>query len=362
MSEHLDNILSQPDGFHPTGTPFFYTLFHLACTEDFDADYRRFQTSVVFCYVAALYLLCVLRGVSWVESVVIGILWTRVFYPYWIDLYFANVNGLQVFLMTVFLCLRARPTTALRAFASGALLAFMLFLKPTLLFCTAVGIYWIVRETPREIFLTTAGAVLMAAFALFLPGYVLGDSCEWSDWLRRMGSTLAHYEEMSGSLFNWTADAGHMSKAAVIVGSLAGMAVLFLFFWSRRAEFLARRSAFPYVRREEGLIFCLGAGVYILMSPLVWYYYFVLLAPLFIALMPGKNGGLWEHPPMVWGRRAALANCFGMLAYHPPMNLGAMPELVIPLLGAQLLVGLGIAEVVRTRWAERISRSRAPSA
>jgi Glycosyltransferase family 87 len=211
-------------------------------------------------------------GILWVVGVrdwrcyLVVFLWE----PVYSAIQTANVNLLIALGLALVWRYRDRPTVA--ALATGAIIALKPFLWPIAvwLLCT-------------RRFRTALASVVLAAFFVFAPwaaiGFAgLGDYPHLLSVLSRVeGHDAYTIQALLGGMVPW--------RAAGVVGIAVGVAAL---------AGAARIGA-----RDERRSFALGVAACLLLSPIVWMDYFVLLLVV-LGVLVGRFGPAWLLPLLFW--------------------------------------------------------------
>jgi hypothetical protein len=189
--------------------------------------------------------------------------------PTYLELQTANATVLLA--LGLALLWRLRNRTWLAAIVAGALIALKLFLWPVFA--------WLVL-TRR--FRTTAGGAVAAAVLFLVPwvGIGLAELTRYPHLL----SSLDRMERRDSYTVAALLSDGLSWRTASLIGTAVGVGLLA---WAARA------------RRDERLCFVLTIAAALVLSPIVWMHYFILLFVV-LGLYTPRFGWTWALPLLLW--------------------------------------------------------------
>ncbi len=348
-SAHELRCIKARRNLRPAGTPMLYATIKFFSTGNYDTDYRNFRFLSAAAFLAGLLFLCRLRGLSVVETAALLVALTFFSLPYRIETRSANVNQLQIGALALLLALRKRPMSDAREALSGLLLALLILFKPNLyLAAVALGFHWLFHGTPRAWAFQSMGVAGALAMAFLLPLALFGSACTWPHWVDgyRQIASRPYYVNTSFPAFLFPSDKWTGSRVITLIAFAIPMFVV-----------LSPRLRWPENdrrdRREEALALGMGICGYLLSAALVHGHYFVLLAPLFVMLLPTANDRMSHgkaHGP--WVRRALMVLALALVANPFLLRYGLTPRRTHSLgtyAGCFLLYILSIKDLARLR-------------
>lgn len=167
---------------------------------------------------------------------------------------------------------RYRSRAGVVALVTGVLVALKLFLWPLLLWLVATRRYR-----------AAGGGVVAGVFFLFAPWAAIG-FVGLSQYPHLL-STVSRLQRLDGYTIAAVLQPGLGWDVAYLLGVTAGLAVL--------------ASAVVSARRDDRKGFALAIAAILLLSPLVWSHYFVVL-PVVIGIFAPRFGPIWAAPLLFW--------------------------------------------------------------
>lgn len=309
--------------FEPISTPFLYAVFALASTGDFDLDYARFRLVSLAGYLATVFGLALVVGFRPWAGFLAVVFFTAAYWPFYTDSGFANVSQLQVGLVGLYLAIRRRDGTV-ADLASGAVLGFILYFKPTVTFCAALLVLdRVIERRWGRLARQALGLGAMTALAGLLPWWLFGGACTWPEWQRGAPDIFLTGRYLAGGFL------GRMfGPLPLWVHSIFSFGVLVAV-----STFLIRHLRGPGKPPPQGdtelLLVALGLALFVLTAPVAHSHYFLLAVPLaLLAIAPGQPLGrrlagigaillpalhpLWKSLGLVTGRNQSLASFLGV--------------------------------------------------
>ncbi|MGD2129252.1 MAG: glycosyltransferase family 87 protein [Lysobacterales bacterium] len=275
-----------------TATPFMYWTVNLLSTGDYERDLRIWHALSLLCLVASVVLVGRLVGLT--GTTILAILLPVLVWmlPVQSDLRVGNVNCVQLGLLSVALLLQSRDRNSVFALAAGAMVSVTVLFKPNLapiavLLCG----YWLLGGHYGRLVLGLVGMALGALFALGVSSVFFGGISGWTHWLSSMGGFSDWNMPAGAGNFHALSliglDPGPLGRAltALLLCILALVAMGVRSWTARRHSSATRgwRSAFgPPSAVDYGLVLGVACVIQMLVSPLVWLHYYVLILPLFV--------------------------------------------------------------------------------
>lgn len=314
-------------------TPFFYTLFALASPRDYDTAYNLFHLLSLLSLVFSVACLGRLLGTSAEFSLALFVLVSLWFSPLLSDVHVANVNQIQLALLSGFLWIRRKRGRLWRELCGGFLLGLGLAFKPNLVLVAVVlGIAWVLQGRQRELIATGAALAggLLAAFAV--ASVFFGSLGCWAQWFAAVGA-------MPKAII--PVDRGNYAISIPLSAGL-GFDVSWLLLSALLAATMVALWRGRKLGAESELLADVGAVaagclVYLLSAPLVWLHYYLLALPALIFVLRRQAGSR----PML--RELLAAAALALISLEPLLSVVRFPQdprLVLLALGTLLLFGL----------------------
>jgi hypothetical protein len=252
-------------GFH-TDNPFLYPPLVAYLTAPFAAlPAAAVEALVIALTLASVVGTLLLVGVRDWRCFMIVFLWS----PTYLELQTANMTVLLA--LGLALLWRLRNRTWFAATVAGTLVALKLFLWPVFV--------WLVL-TRR--FRTAVGGSAAAAVLFLVPWVGIGVA-ELTRYPHLL-SSLDRMERRNSYTVAALLSDGLSWRAASLVGTAVGLGLLA---WAARA------------RRDERLCFVLTIAAALVLSPIVWMHYFILLFVV-LGLYTPRFGWTWALPLLLW--------------------------------------------------------------
>ncbi|HZZ93325.1 MAG TPA: glycosyltransferase 87 family protein [Usitatibacter sp.] len=274
-------------GFEPTGTPLYYAALSLL-PADFDTAHAVMTVLQFAALGAAILILARLRGWGWLPALCLAALAWCTFNPFTQDVKFANAASVQTACVAALVALAQRQRLERSALLDrsylAALVMLVLFKPNAALIAAALAASYHVTRGSRRFLEGALVACVAALVAVALSSWRFHDPSIWLDWYRYTqganGGTLL-YSAADGnlSLVKMLSErgmslgvAGYSMLAAVVFGLLAAAGVTAMGRAPGRLVPGARA-----VLADPWLVASAGVLATLLVSPLVWPHYFVLL-------------------------------------------------------------------------------------
>jgi len=273
-------------------TPFLYGLVHLISTGNFENDYEHFRLLSLAMYFGSIIILCHLLGNSIPLTLVLSVFFTSFFWPFKYDLQFANVNGIQVGFLTLFIWIRSKKDNFFWNLTGGFLLGLSIALKPNVICSPALLLaFWLISRQFKLSLHESMGILCGMAIAVILPLAQFGGSCGWSQWLKAFPSNEFLDSYAGKNFLSFFFNALNSKFLGIIEIILCIIPAIFL--WKRRKRYLRiNGSTFKdnICLTTERLLIGLGILIYLISGPLILGHYFLLLTiPILILSGPIKE-------------------------------------------------------------------------
>jgi hypothetical protein len=287
-----------------TGSPLLYSFFGLTGSGEYDRDLSRYKIFSLIAGAGSCLVLCHLFGYSRVRSLVAVILVLLVYEPFYSDMRVANVNRLQLLVLSLFLWNQSRSASTARDLVGGFLLGFLVFFKPNLVIAVgAAGLCWLFDRKLRTLRDQLLGSALFVILAGGVSVGMFGRIGVWRDWYRYVGTL------QQGRI---SVEMGNLAPAAVLtelfdvkpallltlaVVAATGAALFFTRIRDRESVRPALRpgSLVDDLGRMDRAAVAMAAGclAFLLGAKLAWIHYYTAMLPaILIALRPLPKGAL----------------------------------------------------------------------
>jgi hypothetical protein len=285
--------------FKPTGSPFLYSTVNMLSTRHYESSLTIWNALSLFGFCAAILLFCRLLGYSRSASLVIFvpcIFWLDAFES---DIRVANINSIQLGLLALVYYLLSRDDKSVSLVLAGALVAMLAFLKLNLAPISLLLLgAWLIRGQRKKFLIGLAGMSVGAIFAIGSSSLFFGGVDIWFEWLGQLFNLAERDVSENGGNMNALKTVGlsmGIQGKIVLAMGICALTLVFLW-WGRNAPGQAREPS-PQARREREQIeyaqlIGMGCLVFMIVSPLVWLHYYVLILPmLIVSLRP------WSRAP-----------------------------------------------------------------
>ncbi len=309
--------------FETYSTPFLYSVFGLFTSDDYDRDLYGYFALCLLGFVLSVSILC--RELEWgrVETMAALIVLTGAFEPLISDLRSANVNCLQLFMVSAFLWIHSLHGFKGRELAGGAVLGLAVMFKPNLAYVVLVLLAsWVIARQYRVVVLELVGMATAALFALAISSWRFGSAGIWLDWLGAIGSLPD--DIITTALGNFAISSVLYDLTGLDLRSLFAVLPLLLaslVLWRVRGQ---RSAAFSDDGEFETLpVVALGCMVMLISSKLAWLHYYVLAIPALLVVVRVRRAGAREH---LTGQRMLAAIAILCLSGAPLADLQLMGD------------------------------------
>lgn len=334
-------------------TPFFYVLFGLFSTGDYERDFLTFQGLSLALALVAAALLCRLLGFGWEGTGIAIALLSTPFDPFQAELTVGNVNRLQLALFVSIVWIASRAHGSRGWIGAGFVLGVWVALKPNTLFAAGLVGLGLLAERRWQAFLWQAlGGALGVVASVALSSAFFGSSSCWADWALALQHLLSDFDA--------PVQAGNFSlirllqettgwNGSLLLGALVGVGVAACVFLGIRRRPLAEGDRAARAERDTWLL-AIGCTAPLLFAQVGWLHYYLLTLPLFWFLIRPASA---TRAPRRSARLAAMASALliSTALFHASGSRDGRIAAASVLTGAAILLVLGLADPwsVRTR-------------
>jgi hypothetical protein len=279
-------------------TPFLYAVIGSLGTGDYERDFDAYLDLCLAALLLSILAVGFLLGYSLLECTLFATLVLVCSAPLGSELWWGNVNSLQLAGVALYLLSRRWPDLRAADAGGGFVLGLLVAFKPTLAALPfLLGIAWCLDRRWSALRWHGAGAVFGLLFAFAVGGRFLGSWAAWQDWLAvlptidRFTPVLGNYSLARMLSESWGGGVAvvQLVSALVLLATVAVAARLLFATRLRAPEDALLRSR----RSERDLgVAILGSGVSVVSLNLVWEHYYLLLIPLTLYAFRARGAGL----------------------------------------------------------------------
>ena len=260
--------------YSPTSTPFFYSLFAVFTTNDYDKDYERFRIFSLFSFVAGILIFGFILGFRGVGSMLLLLILTSQFLPFIRDVHNGNLNQVQLGALGLFFYCQRKGTLTWHLI-SGTLMGLLLFFKPNIVLGVAfLLLFWLIQRQKNQLILTSIGLLMGAILSLSISWIKLGSLEYWALWAGGFSKI-----SMTRTFFHLFSLGSPNIAFFILIGLVLALAFVFLIFTRGYPK------RFEIRTQNDILVFGLGLNLFLIVSPLIHLHYFILSLPLLIYLL-----------------------------------------------------------------------------
>lgn len=325
-------------------SPFFYAVFRIFSTGNYDADLRDYRLLMLAGLTLGIIIFCRLLNYSWAMIVMVLAILSVWFDPLASDLYVGNVNCIQFATLAVYLWTVTRRRWRHRDVVGGALLGLAIAFKPNLIFViVALAAHWFINGNWRRLWLHALGGIAGATLAIFFAAANFHDFRCWGEWLSAL-RTLSNDNVIPIKNGNFSPieiiyELLHVNLTLPLAAVFITLSIVLLWKQKSRASGKSENETVPY---SEVFAIAIGCMLTITATRLAWFHYYVLTVPAIIFLL--QPAGI---------RRPGISSIFRQLPFLLALVvLTPIPSLIVPLTmnqqgalaaGAVLLLFLSLA-------------------
>lgn len=288
-----------------TATPFLYWVTGVFATGDYENDLATWQMISLLLVVTTIIVLCRLLHYSLSTSLVILLPVLVWFIPLYSNLRVANVNGVQLGLISIILWLLHRQAHGRNLFFAGVLTGLLVMFKPNLApVALLFGGVWVVRQQSGKLLVSLSGMATGAAMAMLVSSMWLGSATAWLDWFNYIRQFVdGGPGERGGNYAIITQVIGNTSPLVQLIAAILLCALcLGMFWWGRRGVSAAEDDKSVTEREfiENTILIAMGCIIPLLSSTVVWLHYYLFTLPMIIiALRPWREPGPMKLIPIL---------------------------------------------------------------
>lgn len=288
-----------------TATPFLYWVTDVFATGDYENDLATWQMISLLLVVTTIIVLCRLLGYSVWTSLIILLPVLVWFIPLYSNLRVANVNGIQLGLISGILWLLHRKAHGRNLFFAGMLTGLLIMFKPNLApVALLFGGAWVVRRQPAKLLVSLSGMASGATMAVLVSSIWLGSATAWLDWFSYIRQFVDGGPGEKGG--NYAIITRVISDTGPLVQLIAAICLCLLclgiFWWGRRDISVAEDDKSVADREfiENTTLIAMGCIIPLLSSTVVWLHYYLFTLPMIIiALRPWREPGPMKVIPIL---------------------------------------------------------------
>lgn len=327
-------------------TPFFYALFGLLSTGEYERDFFLFQAVSIAFALGAAALLCRLLGFGWRGTGLAIALLSTPFDPFQAELTVGNVNRLQLALFVGFVWVASGARGPRGWIGAGFVLGVWVALKPNTLFAAGlIGLGLLAERHWRAFLWQGVGGIVGGIASVAFGAAFFGSLACWWEWAEALRHLLGAFDApvQAGNfslirLLFETTGRDTALPLTVLVATGVGVGA----FLGVRRHPIAPGDRGARVRRLTWLL-ALGCTAPLLFAQVGWLHYYLLSLPLFWFLMRPSEASF--DPPRGF-RLAALASALliSMALFHATGSRNGALAAASVLTGAATLLALGLWE------------------
>jgi len=290
---------------HMTATPFLYWVTGVFAAGDYESDLTTWQLLSLFLVTASILVLCRLLDYPPATSLAILLPVLVWFMPLYSNLRVANVNGIQLGLISLILWLLSRRTDGWYLFIIGLLTGLLVMFKPNIApVALLFGGVWAVRRQYGKLLASLSGMATGAVTAVLVSSIWLGNATAWLDWFNYIrqyvdggpGERGGNYAIIT-QLSIGTSPVVQLTAAVFLC-----LLCLVLFWWGHRGasadESDKARTDREFI--ENTMLIAMGCIIPMLTSTMVWLHYYMLIIPMIIiAFRPWREPGPMKIIPLL---------------------------------------------------------------
>lgn len=297
-----DVRLKEANGYHRqamdlTGTPLFYAVFALLPV-NYTFAFGIYQALQIVLFIASVVLLASIYNEHKSGFLLLALLLVLIYEPLLSDLRVGNFNSIQLFALVLLIMFAKRVASSnnnplIPSVVFMCTLVFITLMKPNLSLVTlllAVHL-WALHGT-RIFFRALVVSVAFFALLIALTSLQFNSWMVWMDWLNYINGvdgTKLSYPISQGNYATVLLLSGLFDKSSFVIRILVGCALLFSVVSAVIMSLSEDKSNMEGIwqsaiesLRNPHLVVAAGITATLILSPLVWYHYYLLsLVPAF---------------------------------------------------------------------------------
>lgn len=334
-------------------SPFLYTVLAVFAWGNYERDYLLYTGAAIVLTAASILVFARMVGCS----LVTGLLLTTALLAYsdafLADLLVANVNWIQVVLLTLFLWIQNQHDWPAHHFVGGLVLGATVLFKPNVaLIVPMLMLVWLIDRRYRKAVFGLAGVAAGALTAVVASALYFGSVEPWFAWIRSVRSLLDIPIPLEAGNYSLTAllranGGGEWNQLPLMIAA-AILAVVLLVVWIGRRRGILPPPTDPADRglafRSDVTMVGIGCATALLAADLAWKHYFVLLIPLIVFCFRPMGTAAAHRPHRVLRELLAIAAVAAQSSSISRVALGETDHTVQAVaVGGATLVFVGLA-------------------
>lgn len=288
-----------------TATPFLYWVTSFTVSGDYEKDLKYWLLVTLILVSGSILALCRLLAYTPATSLAIllpALVW---FMPFYSNMNVANVNGVQLGLITLSLWLTSRGSETAKLFATGVVIALTVMFKPNLApVALLFGGGWAVRQQYQRLLVSLGGMAAGAFIAVLVSSIWMGSVTVWLDWFNYIREFVDGGPGPKGGNYSIiTQLASDISPLGQLAAAIfLCLLVLACLWWGRRRlpASIDAEAAKSREFIENASLVAVGCIIPMLTSTLVWLHYYLLVIPMIIvAFRPWEQPGPMKIIPLI---------------------------------------------------------------
>ncbi len=275
-----------------TASPFFYSIFSIPITGNYKIDFFVFQAASVFSFFFAVYTLSRLFGHSVSGSLLLLILFTVWFNPYWSDNRANNVSQIQLLFLTGYFFIRSKEAPGKEGFLSGIFIGLISFMKLNLLLGPVFLIlFHLISGNTKRAFRDLSGCFVGGVLAVTISSFFFNGVTCWREFLNVIAGrddvkSLYMAKDRLGnfSLSQFISQNDNLHPFSLAIISILIIVLAFFILQKFRNSQQGANNEFTL----DSLLVCSGLLTFLLVSPVSWVHYYILCIPIIILLCSPK--------------------------------------------------------------------------
>jgi hypothetical protein len=307
--------------FTNSGTPFFFSVFHLFISGDYPRDLNTYLRLSFVISLLATIILAREFGYKVAATLTALALIVSSFSPILTDLLVGNSNQLQLGFLTITIWLLGHKEAKFWNYLTGFVVALTVLFKPNLALAgMLLWLLWLINRQLGVLLRASIGAASGALVALLWSSLFFGTWRCWTQWLSFLSNLLdTPFTVIRGnfSLSNFILEWTDRDISLGLTIALVTMTVIMIWLTRTKGEPDSPAGSSRMLYYREVLVLGAGCTIPMIGSPLAWFHYLVLLVPsLLFVLRPVELGASAPRGGLI-GRRIMAWTSFALVAKRP---------------------------------------------
>ena len=319
-------------------TPFLYTCIQLFVSGDYERDISLYCLTQLACFIFFIMIVMYLLNFPFVSILYPAILFSVFYGPFLCDMRVGNVVLMQLAFIALFLaCAHLVRKKDIGLLIGGAVLGFMVFFKPTMIFVPFMLLVgWLALKQFRQAAITSIGMIAGSILAILSAAMFFSTFRVWFWWFKSACnvSNLPYVtvDEGNFALSRVLGEMGGMQKLSFVF-SVISLTVIIAIALSLGKKNLSKPTEPASSPEETLLMISIGCLLYLLCAPLVWIHYYMLVLPAFMYLA--------QPMPAMQGSRRALIYSLALISYCSICVAGRSDVTGLSLAASAILCNIG---------------------